>query len=277
MGKWLSNQVNKFAESFVSIFETFALIGCIYVPIDFDFKTFFSRYLQESIPTPDNFVSIFLFSLGNLFIGIAFFVVLLLKIRRHNATCLFNRGHAYHDYPYLWYLYCAAFLGYKKCNLIHVPIYMQFKLVFRNTFDEYLLPDIPTSTKEADQVVAEWIVKAHEETEYNLILEDTYPIEDQEVLRVKPDIATLKISREFPANLNQYYSSNFIQHIISEVKQLPEGSTVNIFATTNPKHILEIVRKAFQTAGRGGISHLYVFQQKGVRQRTFDVKGHKIF
>ena len=277
MGKRLLNQVNKFAESFVSIFETLALFGCIYVPIDFDFKTFFSRYLQESIPTPDNFVSVFLFSLGNLFIGITFFVVLLLKIRSYNATCLFNRGHAYHDYPYLWYLYCAAFLGYKKCKLIHVPIYMQFKLVYRNTFDEYILPDIPTSAEETDQVIEEWIVKTQEKIEYNLILEDTYPIENQKVLLVRPNITTLKISRKTQKNLNRYYSSAFVQHIISKVKQLPEGSTVNVFATTNPKHTLEIVQKGFQMAGRGNISHLYVFQQEGTGQRTFKEKGYKIF
>lgn len=277
MGKWLLNQIHKLAESLMPIFETFALIGCIYVPVGFDFKNFFGRYLRESIPSPDNFVSIFFFSLGNLFIGMTFFVTLLLRIQSHNATCLFNRGHAYHDYPYLWYSYCAFLLGYKKCRLIHVPIYMQFKLILRNTFDEYPLPDSSFPQEEACLVTERWVLEPQGGIEYNIILEDTYPIGDENVLRVKPGIATLKISRSNSPDLCRHYNSGFVQRIISQVRKLPDGATVNIFATTNPKHTLEIVRGAFQMAGRGNVSHLYVFQQEGEGTRGFKSKGHKIF
>ncbi len=42
---------------------------------------------------------------------------------------MFNRGNYYKQYRYGWYRICSKILGYSECNLIQVPIYMQFKLV----------------------------------------------------------------------------------------------------------------------------------------------------
>lgn len=277
MGQWISNQIHKFAESFIPISETVALAGCIYVPINFDLKGLFARYLQESIPDPDNFIKLFLFSMGNIFIGVTLFITLLLKIREHNAECLFNRGHAYHDYPYWWYWYCASILGYKKCNLIHTPIYTQFRLILRNTFDEYPLSESDFPPEDENNVEESWIYSEQEQHEYNLILEDTYPVDEEKVLSIRPNVTILKISRSVSFDLSRHYNVNFIRQIIHQVRKMPDGVTINIFATTNPKNTLEIARGAFQMAGRGNISHLYVFQQTGTGQRTFEKKGHKIF
>lgn len=62
-------------------------------------------------------------------------------IRRFNAIDILNKGSDYHDHYYVSYCFCRYVLGYKKCCLTRVPIYMQFKLVLADLFPEYLYTD----------------------------------------------------------------------------------------------------------------------------------------
>lgn len=93
-----------------------------------------------------------------------------------------NRMRVYHDYSYTWYWVCAKILGITSCDLVLVPIYMQFKLVIRATFSEYPLDgtEYPVAENESESKVSEL---NHKKTkgEINLVLEDTYIIEERQL------------------------------------------------------------------------------------------------
>ena len=51
---------------------------------------------------------------------------------------MFNKGNYYKQYM-IWMVLdmFKVYWGTKECNLIQVPIYMQFKLVLNDTFEKY--------------------------------------------------------------------------------------------------------------------------------------------
>ena len=55
------------------------------------------------------------------------FIVSLKRIRRSNKEETLNHGKFYHKHLYFSYWVCSKILGYKKCDLRNVPIYLQFK------------------------------------------------------------------------------------------------------------------------------------------------------
>lgn len=64
--------------------------------------------------------------------------------------------------------------------------------------------------------------------------------------------------------------------MIEEVRNLEENITLNIFATTNPRHTYEIARKAIALGERSNIKHVNVFQQESYGERNFSDKTYKI-
>ena len=191
-----------------------------------------------------------------------------------------NNSNVYHDYPFFWYWFCARILGIKKCNLILVPIYMQFKLVIEDIFDEYPLDedDFPVIKDEADSDVEEINMDMDMElSEMNLILEDTYVIESRQIPFSKKDLPTIKISRNINNNHTRHFSPKFIQKISEEIRKLPQINRINIYATTNPMNTLRIIRTTFKMADRGNIDHIFVYQQKNKGIRVFCEKGYKIY
>ena len=113
--------------------------------------------------------------------------------------------------------------------------------------------------------------------EINLVIEDTYPIEYRQLPRLKASLPTIRVYRERGNDLSRHYSPELIKTVSSELRQLPEGITVNIFATLNPKNMLYIARNALAMAERGNVKHLYVFQQKSIDSRHFNDNGKKIY
>lgn len=202
-------------------------------------------------------------------------------MRKSNADFVMNKGNRYHLSCYGWYWFCSHILGIKKCNLILVPIYLQFKLVINDVFEEYPFDEKRFPTLSQDTVTVEELVPAAtgvNDSEINLVLEDTYPIEINQIPERKRNLFTIKISRNRPDNIGQrYYSTQFIETVQSIVRHLPDSVTVNIFATTNPVNTRYIAQNTFQLANRDNIECLYVYQQSSVGNRNFESKGHKIY
>lgn len=202
-------------------------------------------------------------------------------MRKFNADLVMNKGNRYHCSCYCWYWFCSHILGIKKCNLILVPIYLQFKLVINNVFEEYPFDEKRFPTLSQDTVTVEELVPAAtgiNDSEINLVLEDTYPIEINQIPERKRKLFTIKISRNRPDNIGQrYYSTQFIETVQSIVRHLPDSVTVNIFATTNPVNTRYIAQNTFQLANRGNIECLYVYQQSSVGNRNFESRGYKIY
>lgn len=260
------------------IVEIIVLIIVIIVPWIVNLQNIFKEYLTNNPISPDNFLWQIAFKAGKPIAAFILFCAALKAVRKFNQGFVMNRKRVYHDYSYAWYWFCAKVLGIKSCNLVLVPIYMQFKLIIRATFAEYPLEDneYPVEENETDITISE---QNHEKSneEINLILEDTYVIEAQQIPKSKQAYRTIKISRNNGSDSSRHFSQKYINGIINCVRGLKEEVTINVYATTNPLNTKHIAERAFGLGERGNIKHLYVFQQSKDGRRLFEDKGIKVF
>lgn len=274
--------VKKIKVNFRQVGEIIALVIVAFGVYILDISSLFKNYLMEYELKPEigNIILYYLLNIGN----IGFLIVLLgglLKIfREFNKDFIMNSSNVYHDYPFFWYWFCARILGIKKCNLILVPIYMQFKLVIEDIFNEYPLDeaDFPVIKDEVDSAVEKINTGMDMElSEMNLILEDTYVIELRQIPFSKKNLPTIKISRNINNDHTRHFSPKFIQKISEEIRKLPQINRINIYATTNPMNTLRIIRTTFKMADRGNVDHIFVYQQENKGIRVFCEKGYKIY
>ena len=260
------------------ILEVVALIIVVSIPWLVDLQKIFKEYLANHPISPDDFYWQAAFRRGKPVASVLLFFAVLLVIRKFNQGFVMNRKHVYHDYCYAWYWFCAKLLGIKSCDLVLVPIYMQFKLVIRATFPEYPLDETeyPVIENESESMVSE--TNQEEPTrEINLVLEDTYAIEKRQIPKSKQEYRTIKISRNNGADNSRHFSQKYIETIIKCVRGLNGKLLINVYATTNPLNTKHIAKRAFGLGARGNVEHLYVFQQRRDERRRFEEKGRKIF
>lgn len=271
--------MKKLKANFVQIVEIIILIVAFILPYILDIPSWFSDYLSNHKPEPTagSFIPYYILKTGNTAIALGLLVVAFWRIRKYNKDFVMNNDNVYHDYPFLWYWFSAKVLGIKKCNLIFVPIYMQFKLVVGNIFQEFPLDDADFPIIENEPSCT--IVKKNMVTdlhEVNLILEDTYVIESKQIPARKKSLPTIKVSRNNNSH-TRHFSPNFVDAITEELRNLPHVSVVNVYATTNPMNTLRIARAAFRMADRGNIDHVVVYQQNRSGIRKFAGKGYKVY
>lgn len=213
---------------------------------------------------------------GNVAIGIFFFGVTLFVVRKWNKDYIFNKGNEYKNYPYFWYWMCSKILGYTKCNLILVPIYMQFKLVIRDTFDKYYCGEL--GGKSDDAISVQKINFEDISNEVNIIIADTYPIKMSQLPREKRLKSTIIISRGNAVDHNHYDSPELVRNVTNEVRNLPtKVKNINIYATTNAYNTMKIAQNAFKLGGRSNLNLVTVFQQKRTGNRKFEQRGRIIY
>lgn len=272
--------IKKLKANSVQIIEVMILIIAFLLPYMLDIPSWFGDYLRDHKPEPEirNFLPYYILKAGNMAIALGLLSTMLIVIRRYNKEFVMNNDNVYHDYPYGWYWFCAKVLGIKKCNLILVPIYMQFKLVIGNIFQDYPLDEteFPVIETEPDCTI-EMNNMSTDFSEINLILEDTYVIESKQIPFRKKSLPTIKISRNDGNSHTRHFSPQFVNAVSEEIRRLPQVNIVNIYATTNPMNTIRISRSAFRMADRGNIDHVFVYQQKRSGMRKFDGKGHKIY
>ena len=260
------------------ILEIVALIIVTSIPWVVDLQEIFKEYLADHPISPDDFFWQVAFRMGKPVASVVLFFAVLIGIRKFNQGFVMNRKRVYHDYCYAWYWFCAKILGIKSCDLVLVPIHMQFKLVIRATFQEYPLDETeyPVVENESDSKVSE--TNQEEPTrELNLVLEDTYAIEVRQIPKSKQGYRTIKISRNSGADNSRHFSQKYIEAIIKCVRGLKGKVSVNVYATTNPMNTKHIAKRAFGLGERGNVEHLYVFQQGKDGRRRFEEKGRKVF
>ena len=268
----------KIIDNIVQILEIAILAISIVIPYLVDFQNIFREYMMKDYPKPENFILLLALNKGNLAISVVFFFFIFLKVRKYNQNYIMCNKNIYHDYSYFWFCFCAKILGINKCNLVLVPIWLQFKLVINNIFQEY-----PLNEKEYPVIEDEREIKilkcgkVYEVREINLILEDTYPISEFQIPQSKRGLPVIKLSRNDGKDLGRHFSEQFINAIITEVRMLEKGVTVNVFATTNPMNTINIASRVFKNADRGNIDSLYVYKQKNIGGREFESKGKKIY
>lgn len=269
--------VKKLRDNARQILEIVVLIIAGSLPHWIDFRVLFKSYLENNSLSPDNWMYYLAISHGNWTASILLIILTVWGIQKFNNEFVMNEIDVYHNYCYGWYWFCAKILGVKKCDLISVPIYMQFKLVLNKVFNEFPLDE--KHYPEIDNEKVKVIQKNEKEpqNEINLILEDTYVIKNSQIPYSKRNLFAIKISRNGGSNGERHYSEAFMEKIISTVKGLENTSVVNVYATTNPLHTKYIAERVFKSGGRGDIRKLYVYQQNRNGDRNFEDRGHRIY
>lgn len=215
----------------------------------------------------------YLMQSGNWTMGIILAIIVLFKfIRKSNEDKILFNGNIYHNYPYFWFWFCSKILGYNSCNLILVPIAMQYKLVIRGTFEKYQIPEESFPEHDINVVVKYDNMDAENFNEINLILEDTYPIDKNQIPELEKSLRTINIKHDRKDDVSRIYNTKFVKEICKVVRSLPENSIVNIYSTTNPRHNYEIAKQAFCLANRSNIKELYIYQQETGNTRKFNKK-----
>ena len=270
--------IDKIKDNSVQLIEIIVLIICVILPLVIDVPGLFEKYLKDNYLTPDNMAPYLMIKAGKYALAVGLFIIALLNIRKHNKEVTMNRRNVYHNYSYLWYYFCAKILNIEKCNLILVPIFMQYKLVIQNIFNDYPLNenDYPVVDDEPDVIISKsnWSTNFYE---INVILEDTYLIDAKQIPREKRKLPTIKISRNDGSDVGRHFSQKFIESVINEIRGLRDGIRVNVYATTNPMNTYNIAKRAFTNADRGNVAELYVYQQGSTENRLFESKGKKIY
>lgn len=152
-------------------------------------------------------------------------------------------------------------------------MYIQFKIVLKATF-----PLIVSDSYENhyDDDVSEGTVSmncsnfAVEDTTgaANIIISDTYYIEDKDILTYQP-LPTIRVSSSLKDR--RYINKELVQKTREAVEQLRRmGFTeINIFSTANPQNNLNIINSSFRFFGRFVNSKIYVFQRCDKKQPVY--------
>ncbi len=266
----------KIGENIRPILQLVSLVLVCAIPKLVDFKGMFTEPSNEPSTDILNYILVIAWSKGNIVIGVFLAVIALLLIRKSNKDITFNHGNTYKDAPFLWYWFCSKVLGYKKCNLVLVPIPLQFKLILNDTFSEFVFDELETLedvkitiNKQQMSVVSK---------EINIVISDTYPIEKKQLPKGKRGKPTIWITRDKQLVDHRYNCPKFVNAIVNAVKENENTyKIINIFATTNPKSTLDICQKAIRSGDRSGFDRVIVFQQECKGIREFKSKGKTVY
>lgn len=134
--------IRKFKDCKTQLCQLLFIVLALFLPIISNIKSIINTEPKNISFNIIDIIYYFLSKLGNLGIGIFFAGITILTIRKMNKNKTLNNGNIYHDHSYLWFWLCSKILGYEKCNLVLVPIYMQFKLVINDVFSEFIVKKV---------------------------------------------------------------------------------------------------------------------------------------
>ena len=134
--------MKKITDSRREILQIILLILCFPAVYILDVSNVISLIFRNQEIDFNNIKYYYLGKAGNFVIAALLFLLILFKfVRAKNKEKTFNKGSQYHNHSYSWYWFCSKILGYSKCSLIRVPIYMQFKLAINDVFDDYVVEE----------------------------------------------------------------------------------------------------------------------------------------
>lgn len=203
-------------------------------------------------------------NLGNWAIIVVLLPIIYHLIRKHNKEDVLKQNLVvivWHSYPGYWF--CRYILNYQTVSLTRVPIPVQFELVWNKLFKKYEFMDGVTEKTDSDNISVETLQAEPYTSTVNLILADTYPLDDWKAKVPAHTISysTIIISRSGERGV-RYYSKDFVSKIATSYHDLPATVTdINIFATINAAHVYHIVNEVFKTGGRDNQKRIRVYQQ----------------
>lgn len=190
-----------------------------------------------------------------------------------NKDKLFNIGNNYDEYPIWVYWIASKILGYGKVSLVRVPIYLQYKLLMKDVFQEIVV-DMDVEEKIQSIVVIEENMENISD-ELNLILIDTYEITKNQIPSNKTSMPTIFIKSGNETDSNRSLNTKFIKEIRRITNKYSSVyKQVNVFSTTNTNHNQLIVCKCFKNGRRTGFKHVIVYQAS--RSSYMFNRGYKV-
>ncbi|AXH99221.1 hypothetical protein DV702_05395 [Sporosarcina sp. PTS2304] len=198
-----------------------------------------------------------------LFIGLILSIVVLILFRFFNKDKIFNVGNKHFDF-HMNYFILSRFLGYKKITLVGIPLYLQFKLLFKETFECSNSDSHPEEIDEPKIITQNIDDKGDE---INLILSDTYLIKLDDLPDDKMNLPTLIIERTNGFSGVRTYNRKFVEGVRKQTHEYHlKYKRVNVFATTNTQNTKEIVLQSFKNRGRTGFKEIHVYVQNSDRK-----------
>ena len=186
-------------------------------------------------------------------------------IRKHNKDVVLKQNIpsaiVWHSYTGYWF--CRYILNYQTVSLTRIPIPVQFELVWNGLFKKHEFMDGVIEKTDADTISVEVLQAEPYTSTVNLILADTYPLDDwrAKVPAMTTSYSTIIINRSGERGV-RYYSKDYVSKIGTTVHDLPKTVTdINIFATINAAHVYHIANEVFKTGGRDGIKRIRIYQQ----------------
>ena len=217
---------------------------------------------------------------GSFLIALVVSILLLKTFNEKNSHRTLNTGNYYHNHTYFGYWICSNILGFGKCNLYLVPAPMQYKLVIRDTFEEYVYENVCHEIKGDDIVDCkpEGNIREHIKGNIvNLIISDTYVITNDDIPSEVEQYENIIISRTIKHDKMRYKSESLIKTVSTVVRQLPSYvDTINVLGTLNPYNCYRIVNEIFKTGCTGAIENLIVYKQD-TKTWKFVSKGERIY
>ena len=261
---WLKERFCDLVELCIPIIMIIIVIVCSF---HFDFGQIVNLERPDSLDFY-KLATYYVIQHGNYCVAAFLAIEMLRLFHERNAKRVLNRGNRYHDRTMLEYWLASRVLGYGTCDLIRVPIPTQFKLLLNDTFDNYGVgSDDYYQTPEDDHAKCEMLVSKEVgdvvSDVVNLLIADTYPINIDQIPECVRTYDTLYIMRAGTTQaFVRYYSPELVKRVTEAVRGLPNGTKLNLFATTNPKNTQDIACKVFKLGSRSNISELNIYREE---------------
>lgn len=224
---------------------------------------------------PNNIILTNKYVLSVIFCSVLF-AVFVYSLRKCYSDSIFHDDSNYYDDDPFFIFYIAQLCGFKKINPINIPIWIQIKLVlktnFKFDFREY------NNTDEKGEIKKFNFRKDIHQDEFNVILEDTYPISAEMISKENNNLPSVKIRRGHfkPGShlYNKWFVEQFSQNIDSLIRQNPRR--LNFYCSTNPAHTYDIFKNLLDRMSRQSNISIYVYQPQEQNNQFFYNEGHKI-
>lgn len=262
--------------------ELIKILAPIFVAVS-SFYYDFSRVIYTDLDAPNSFFSL-VFSIaltyGSLAGGLFLALLIGYYIYKSNNKKTFNLKGIYISKEFVFKI--ASYVGYQECNLVNMPIYIQYRLLISRVFTKFTIASFNIEENDSHCIVPQ-IEIFSSPTELDtmiLILEDTYEIKNNQIEDQISKISSnkriqIKISRYSGTKIREY-DLRFVNVIRTVVAQYAPNTTLHIFATTNSKNNLGIFEQCFASLERDTIKQIYVYEQNKGGERIFD-KKYRVF
>lgn len=259
------------------LYQTIKILSPIFLWLLFkeDTEKFLNKLFETTINNSNSYTEVIRFLVVQFGVWIlpTFLSIYVLKtFREANSKEIFNTKNSYIDIPYFLIVYSSKVLGFRKCKLARVPIYLQFKFIFNDTFSDFCHESIDNVQEidfEVRRLNTENMAKV-----INIVISDTYKINVDELPKYIKGYTTIVIERTKKPEGVRSFNAEFLKTIRVEIHQAQQKyRQINLFLTTNPQHSEKIVNENFKL-GRTRDFSVLIFKSRN--DNSFDDKYYEL-